>query len=612
MALTDVQGLLVGAVVRDQSSLRLDDDWRQLLAVLADIAREASSGRVSVVKTRPGLRVPGVAHADLARALVVMSGYLWAVDADLPVLEQRPLLKPASVRDRQRALAAYGVLGHELGHLLCTIAAVLATLTREGFAAEAAILEEPRMEASMGRRKPWYRGCYGYAFTEYRLPDLVDAVAAAQSGALVDVALRTLGAEHGSLLHPDVADACRRALAGAMPSQLFDGLDQLCADLVHVPDGDVDAMRECCKRLRDLLQEEGMSLEPPPAAGGAGGGCRKTPGDGDAGSPGELSAEDIQAIHDAQQGIDPADWPTAREALDRHERAVRGAGARTSSSAADTRGRQKSRERHQAGIAGSPFDPVAGWRAPTGEEQAIAADLTRRLSLVPVANDRRVLMRYPPGTVDFTQLTLREAQIARGRAPSADPFARYERGVDRLRDPRVLVLLDTSGSMEDWIELATGMGWAIARAAVRLRGRVAMVGFGNQVTPIIDPAAPPRLVPIVESDGGTMFIRQAFEKGVERLDLRDPLAPRLLVVISDGDWHYPDEDRERLTPYLRSGLAALTVTVDRWPTASVGVGVRVEHPLQLGRVVTDVVRELVLAHRTGRPPRVRGAIPADL
>jgi hypothetical protein len=619
--LTDLRATLADAVARDHSISRMSRDWLQLAGTLAEVAREATAGRVTVVKTRPGLQVHGVAHADLVRALVAMSGWLWSVDPAEPASRQRPLLQLRTPDEQRRALAAYGVLAHELGHVLCTLPVVVEMLSKDGFSSEHAMLEEPRMEASMGRLNPWYRGCYGYAFTEFRLRDLADAVRSRDRLALVDITLRTLGAEHGGLLHRDVALSCRSALSGAVEPRLFGGLDALCCDLVPLADADVDGMRDCCERLRRLLEDEGLQAADGGAAGEtsadeeAGGserGSGRKPGavTGKAASPDaqRLTAAQVQAIHDAQQAIEPSDWPPARAALERHA-AARGAVARrVSSRDADRESTRRAQQTSTAGIAGSPFDPVAAWRAPTAEEEAIARDLARRLSLVPVANDRRMLQRYPPGAVDAVQMVHREAQLARGLAPSAEPFARMERSVDRLRDPRIVVLLDTSGSMGSWIELATGIGWAVARAAVLLRGRVAMVGFGNQVSPIIDPASPPRLVPVVESDGGTMFVRQAWERATERLNMRDPHAPRLLVVVSDGDWHYPDEDRNLLEPYLRSGVAALTIAAGCEPTGSVGVPVAIERPLQLGRVVTDVFRELVLAQRSGRRPRVRGAV----
>jgi VWA domain-containing protein len=630
MPLTDLRGALASAVAADHSVSRLNSDWLQLVAVLATIAREATAGRVTVVKTRPGLDVPGVAYADLQRALIAMSGRLWSAAPDQPAATQPPLLELKNPDEQRRALAAYGVLAHELGHVLCTLLPVAMALREEGFNEEYAILEEPRMEASMGRRNPWYRGCYGYAFTEFRLRTLADAVAAADPGALVDCAVRALGADHGALLHRTVAGRCRGVLADALRPALFEALDDLCRDLVRVQDDDVDAMRGCCKRLRRLLEEEGIASKSSENSSGSRGSAGAHRGDGrpsapgghagqggeargaepakETGTTGSLSAADIQAIHDAQQQIQPDAWPPARTALTKHREAKVAAAGRLSARAADRAAARKQTEvGTAAGIAGSPFDPVEAWRVPTRDEEEIANDLARRLSLVPVANDRRMLRRYPPGSIDTVQMMHREAQLARGLSPSAEPFARMERSIDRLRDPRIVVLLDTSSSMKGWIERATGIGWAVARAAVLLRGRVAMVGFGNQVTPILDPAAPSTLVPIIRSDGGTMFVRQAWERATDRLNMRDPNAPRLLVVVSDGDWQYPRADRELLEPYLRGGVAALTVTVRRAPKRHVGVPVAIEHPRQLGRVVADVFRELVLAHRTGRPPRVRRA-----
>ncbi len=611
MPLGDLRATLVDAVARDHSISRLDPDWLQLVGVLAEIAREATGGRVTVVKTRPGLQVLGVACADLTRALVVMSGWLWSADPERPADRQRPLLELATPEEQRRALAAYGVLAHELGHVLCTVPAVIEAVAKAGFANERAMLEEPRMEASMGRRNPWYRGCYGYAFTEFRLRDLADAVDAGEVLALVDSALRTLGAEHGQLLHHAVAARCRTALARALEPGLLSALDGLAEDVVVLADDDADGMRDCCERLRSLLEQQGLDAADA-GDGGQGEGAGESARVGATGaasdSEGELTAAQIEAIHQAQQQVDPAAWPPARTALERHERARAVVAQRASTRDADRDATRRAQRGSLAGIAGSPFDPVETWRSPTTEEEKIARDLARRLSMVPVANDRRMLQRFPPGGIDAVQMIHREAQLARGLAPSAEPFARLERSIDRLRDPRIIVLLDTSGSMGSWIEQATGIGWALARTAVLLRGRVAMVGFGNQVAPIIDPATPPRLVPVIDADGGTMFVRQAFERATERIDMRDPHAPRLLVVVSDGDWIYPDEDRRLLEPYVRSGVAALTITVGREPTDHVGVPVAIEQPLQLGRVVADVFRELVLAHRTGRRARIRATV----
>lgn len=629
MALDDLRGVLLGAITRNESKRRVDPDWRRLLAILAEIARETTHGQILAVKTRAGLVVPGIAAADLERELVTMSGYLWACDPSIPAAEQTPLIAPETQEEIGRALEAYGILMHELGHSVCSLLSMLRALAAAGLEREYRLLEEPRMEASMATKNPWYRGCFGYVFAGYRLPALAEAVRDGELLPLVDIALRALGAEHGQLLHPTVARTCREHLELALDPDLFSALDDLARDVVAVEDHDESGIRACCERLRDLLDEagepdsaqtgtspEGDTVGAPTesAAGGfvendhpqrEGGNADGAAGDGEATDDALAEALDVVALVAAvgkvQAALAPEDWEPIPSAL-KHIDDIRArvdirlavrvaAGEQPSPRAVVITG---------AGLPGAPFDPVTGWRRPTAEEHAVAREVHRRISAVPALRDERLQTRYPPGRIDFTELVRREAQLARGIAPNAEPFGRIERVRGLLRDPLVLVLVDSSWSMEDWVELAVGMGWAIAQGARSLRGRVAVVAFGNQATGLIDPATPPSRVPIVAAHGGTAFIGEAFRIGAARLNLLDAAATRILAVVSDGDWRYNAADHAVLSPYLRSGMRAMTVCAGKEPKNALGTAIRVDAAADLGYALAQVLIDAVLADRGPR------------
>ncbi|MDO8185821.1 vWA domain-containing protein [Conexibacter sp. JD483] len=633
MPLEDLAGVVMGAIARNESTRRADPDWRRLLALLAAVARETTHGKVLAVKTRPGLVVPGVAAADLEHELVTMSGYLWACDPSMPVAEQKPLITPATQEEIGRALEAYGILMHELGHILCSLLTMLRALAAAGLDREYRLLEEARMEASMAVKQPWYRGCFGYVFAGHRLPALAEAVGDGELLPLVDIALRALGADHAQLLHPTVVRACRDALEPALRPRVFAALDELARDVVIVKDADEAGMRACCERLRDLLTDAGASgrddqddaVGMPTASTPA----ETTPPDAEPSTQAGASTADtdrqdvvgptidlialVATVGEAQSVLEPGEWEPIGDALAHVEDTRARVEIRRAVRAGDGDPSRSSRRAvlAGAGLPGVPFDPVAGWRQPTAEEQAVAREVHRRIAAVPALRDERLQTRYPPGRIDFTELVRRDAQLARGLAPNAEPFGRVEPVRGLLRDPLVVVLVDSSGSMGHWIDLAVGMGWAIAQGARSLRGRVAVVSFGNQATGLIDPARPPSRVPIMYAAGGTAHISEAFLVGAARLNLLDTAATRILAVVSDGDWHYNAHDHAVLSPYLRSGMRAMTVCAGAEPMNALGTGVRVDKPTELGDALATVLIDAVLADRGQRRGASRRRLTAQ-
>jgi hypothetical protein len=205
--------------------------------------------------------------------------------------------------------------------------------------------------------------------------------------------------------------------------------------------------------------------------------------------------------------------------------------------------------------------PARRLREPTPAEQAAARRLARALRAA--AHRERVTTTVtaptPPGRLRMREVLAADAQRAAGAVPTAEPFARtLRRGVPSPL--RLGIACDVSRSMSLLAKPVASAAWILARAGAHVPdARSATVTFGEGVHPVIRPGRAPVLVSEFGTWDGTEEFCDAVDALDATLDLSQPGAARLLVVVSDGRFR-ADQRRggqERVARLKRSGCAVL-------------------------------------------------------
>lgn len=150
-----------------------------------------------------------------------------------------------------------------------------------------------------------------------------------------------------------------------------------------------------------------------------------------------------------------------------------------------------------------------------------------------------------------------------GIPATAEPWRQTQR--KHVPNPPITLglMMDVSGSMGAAEGPVATAGWTIAHAVHRNEGKVAAVAYGNAVHPIVRPGDNPRNVTVLAARGGT----ERFCEGLRALDgalnLSGGTGPRLLVVVSDGQYtHQQRIEGTRLVKRLRArGVHVLWVGV---------------------------------------------------
>jgi Mg-chelatase subunit ChlD len=203
----------------------------------------------------------------------------------------------------------------------------------------------------------------------------------------------------------------------------------------------------------------------------------------------------------------------------------------------------------------------ATWRRrdPTAEEQRAARTLAARLAAArthhpePGARPASV----PPGRLRTRHAITIDAQVTAGIVPTAEPWQRRAILPPPKPDLHLAVLVDTSGSMRQFMAPLSSASWILAHAAHRNHATVTTIAFANRASLVLPPRQHPTQVLDMAAAGGTTAFCEAVKLADRLLDLRGRRTLRLLAVVSDGELPDPDAAQRLVSTLHRGGCAVL-------------------------------------------------------
>lgn len=535
------------------SPLTLDPEsqapWLEFSAAMGDIAAAVAGLDTLVVTVAPGAGHGSPACYLPNHAAIEIDGvHLDDVDPATAF--------PEDPDDQARFLPVMGLLAHECAHARHSVWSTPPGLAGTPAEEAALVLEEARVERAQLARRPedllWLRAsATSLVLAEMRGHTVASPAAAGQAAALL-LARRDAGVltatETGSVL---------REVTDVLGLSAYQELHGIWRRAFTVADDDGETMLHL-----GALWAEALGLSPQEA---------RTPTFGLPGAPGEAtdstsgdtvgSSKLSKAVEDALSAVAQsvvctptgaaAEANAAREA----EKAARAQAVQVAVTvfrlAPETR---------------SVTTEITGRRPPTEAEQAAARQFAQALNLAG-SRERAVTRRtsaLPPGRVRMRGALAAEAQRAAGQIPTAEPFIRTTRHHTPTPPLRVGIACDASSSMKSVVNAVASAAWILAKAAAHttVPTRTAIVIFGELARPITKPDEVPAQVTLWRSTDGS---HGAFPAAVDALDagldLSNPGAVRLLVVISDGDYS-PDERQAgqgRVNRLLRHGCAVLWI-----------------------------------------------------
>ena len=205
----------------------------------------------------------------------------------------------------------------------------------------------------------------------------------------------------------------------------------------------------------------------------------------------------------------------------------------------------------------------------------------------------------PPGRFKGTQAVKLAAERARGAVPTARPFRRREKIRGELLRPQVAIALDTSGSMGPYQPVLGSVAWVTCGAVADRRGRFHVSAFGDGIGEILASGDPLRKVPEVQTGGGTSYLAEAIEMSLKTLPLHDRRQPRVVVIVSDGEWIDPDGRAADLLADLRGEQVAVChIGIGRPPHVAdeADAAATVTDPLTSERVIGDAIVRAMELH----------------
>ena len=549
--------------------------WASLSEHFTDLAEARSSRDDLNVICAPEAAMGHPGYYMPATARIALDGSL---------LPETPEKLDTDNSEHFAALAALqGVFVHELGHAVHTDSMRDAISGTEAKAAT--LLEEIRMEAQAISDRPkdatWLRA----ASKQLILDGETGQQAPQNKAQAVQIAVLTEGrVAAGSLQADDVKDVSA-ALESIFEADEIAELREVLQQATEVEDGDSDRMTELAARLREVAGEpEGGEGQ---GEGGEGEGSPSLgEGQGEALQDAAEAAADNAASEAATELVHDAEGAQVDEALD----------------GVDSEGEkgEDSDEAPSAQGLGSPSGEAihAQLRAANAQEKQARNKLTQLLrrarwrdrDQVKVASD------LPPGRIRMREAMRGSAEQSMGRMSSAKPWRKTKR--KRVDQPklRVGIIVDVSGSMSAVVPTVSSTMWAVANAVHDVGGQAAGYSFGDSWNVVVEASKPPRQVSSFGEGGGTMNPGYAIQQAERDLAF-DQAGPRILVILSDGQWcgtregDLADSELERL---MASGVVVLAVNVGFEPS---------EHPSS--RVcVLDAVEEI--------PQVIGGACLAEL
>jgi Mg-chelatase subunit ChlD len=530
----------------------LSDDWTLILQQLFPVW--ALIG--------PGLAEPG--HIELRSRTVYL-------DSD-ELLGSATQIRAGQL-ERRAILRTYGVAIHEVLHAKHTklwvtehdrTLAASEDPAERVLAADRALLEEPRMEASgcrafpdSTRRGRFVRLALAAAVVDCIVPrfgaQLALTTIAGQpvSRDLAGRALTYLRARtHYGVLDPSALAALEPMWQQVLGREDVDALDDLYAQVIWVPDGENEPLSEWARRYRDII---GPPDDEPRAGSDKG---------------------DIAGSSTRSRAKGPPKVGSLREALERARDAAREGQLQQLDEDADLASTlehaaaAKRAEPARGSGTGAPTGrmPDRGVdRAPFPDEVHEARRLAQRLLRARRLGLRRIDKRTPGGRFDGRAYARARFERATGRPVTSHPWTITREITAPLREPHALLVVDTSGSMHAH-EYALGpIVWIVTTAFRAIGGRTATVLFGNAAELLSDGNDTMPTVPAIRVGGGTAFAGDAIAIGAELLDMENPRRPRAVYVLSDGGWYDTEAGVRKIRWLAELGVPTIHLSIGAEP-----------------------------------------------
>ncbi|UGT53983.1 VWA domain-containing protein [Nocardia asteroides] len=464
---------------------------------------------------------------------------LRAIELDGAHLKIAPAdANPASNSDRNQYPAVWGALVHECAHAKHSVWQP-PLLAHPEVVTAAKLLEESRIEAAQIRRRPDDRHWLRASATEIVIGDNGGATAAAHlprtTYAAAHNAALVLGRIDAGVLDESECAPLVREIESILGTDTLAKLRAIWREAHTVADADTAAMLELGRQWFDIVGPEPHATPIPASSLGA-------------------AIEATAASIAAEVAANPVPADPAETA----------AAARRSAAARDEQAQQTAEKVFGKGTGDGGTSPIIHrTRTPRPKEQTAARVLARALDTA-AARERTTVKTtsvVPPGRVRMRGVLARQAQLAAGAIPTAEPFTRTTRKRSPYPPLQVGIACDVSSSMGKFAAPVSSAAWIIARAAelVAMPATTATVTFGATVTPITYPGTAPTRVTEFGCPDGDHAIDHAIVALEGALGLARPGTTRLLVIISDGIYSGPHRDRaqKRLDMLRAAGCAAL-------------------------------------------------------
>lgn len=469
---------------------------------------------------------------------------------------------PLSKQDRKRYPVLWGAVIHEAAHANHSNWVIEAnkrirerkiTAEERNWLGAAMILEESRIEKYQIDERPQDQVWLEAAGMHVAVEEYAEACKAVAKLRAEDpnadeaqlsrytcgraAALALARVDSGSIFWNKKIDSIELIVRAAFGDKDYDELQEIWRAAQACGDDDMETMLELGHRWYDLTKDAGDDQQP-----------MGIPLDMDGDPNGSDSDQDGlgKALGDAaEQSQKEASGKAEEEERQRRIDKLRNA-ARTEAN--QQRQAQAQAQKVFGSSAGAPTGyghPVTGYRKPTLAEINLARVTRRKLQAVYVPEKvaTRVPRELPPGRLSTRALQQRNAQRQAGMIPSAEPFTYTERKHVTTPALKVGIIQDVSGSQSAAAAAAVSGAWSLAKAANEIvDAKVAMVSFGNDVHSIIKPLTKVVKVPELNTNAGTNYFLDALKAIEGELELTKPGAARLLVILTDGEFNFTDEN----------------------------------------------------------------------
>ncbi len=570
--------------------------WHALSAALTDQVPALADRDDLVVRCAPGAGggAPGCFHPPTAT--IELDGAHLGVDP--------ATADPARPSDRERYPAFWGILAHEAAHaahsrwttaLPPTVPPTVPPAVREA----AFLLEESRIEATQLARRPgdrhWLRACTAtiiLADFTTPTPDPVSGSAAAGSiptgttpptpggpvptataspsagsgpaatgtapatapGVVIGMDAAAAGQAAGlilarvdaGVLDDDEAAPVAREVEAILGAERLSALEAIWRQAQDTADDDGEGMLALGARWCAVLGIDPTAPTPPPGGG----------------TPSPLAAAITTTL--AATTDTAGSGGGGGDRRKRNERRADDQRARTRAARAAGRVFGIPHGHEETGDTA-----LRGTRLPTPAERAAAARLARALrdagtrDRVPTT----ISSATPPGRLRMRAALAADAQRAAGAVPTAQPFTRTSSRHTPTPPLRVGIAADVSGSMSAFAAPVASAAWILARAVQHVPdSRSATVIFGRHVRPITRPGVAPATVTEFHSHDSYEKFGEAVDALTHTVELTRPGAARLLVIVSDGQFHPTQRTggEQRVRRLVEAGCGVLWLAFGRF------------------------------------------------